>query len=74
VSQILLRRAEPPVRASRSDIACARRIAIGSLGGDPDAVRLMASRQNCRRIRPIVWLVVVSGRRERVLFRARRAM
>jgi hypothetical protein len=44
------------------------------LGGEPDAVRVMASRQNCRRMRPIVWLVVVSGRRERVLFRARRAM
>lgn len=54
-------------------MAADRRIAIGSFGGLPARILEMDSRQNWRRIRPIVWLLVVSGMRDRETFRARRA-
>ncbi len=47
---------------------------MGSFGGVPARVFAMASRQNCRRIKPIVCEEVVSGMRERVELSARRAM
>jgi len=47
---------------------------MGSFGGVPARVFVIASRQNCRRIRPIVCEEVVSGMRERVELSARRAI
>jgi hypothetical protein len=47
---------------------------MGSLGGEPVSVFAIASRQNCRRINPIVCEDVVSGIKDNVEFRARRAM
>lgn len=48
-------------------------MAMGSLGGVPARIFAIDSRQNWRRMRPIVWELVVSGIIERETFRARRA-
>lgn len=61
------------MRVCRSEMADARRSATGSFGGEPARVLVTASRQNWRRMSPMVYEDVVSGMRERETLRARRA-
>lgn len=51
-------------------MAEARKIAMGSFGGVPARVRVMASLQYCSLIRPIVCVDVVSGIIDSETFRA----
>lgn len=74
VNQPLLIRARPCVRSWRSEMAEVSKIATGSFGGVPARIFITASRQNWRRIRPIVGEEVVSGIMERETFNARSAM
>lgn len=60
-------------RASRSATAAPRRMAMGSFGGDPSNVLVIVSRQNCSRIRPIVYDDVVSGIMDSDTLSARKA-